>query len=81
MNYNHNTVIHKDHFVDPQTGAHINWIKNFWSHLKYQLKLVKGSLRRMTDGHTDEFLYRFNRKGEGDFFELLMSDIARYYLI
>ena len=81
MNYTHNTVIHKTNFVNPATGAHTNLIENFWSHLKYKLKIVKGSQKRMTDGHVDEFLYRFNRKHEGNMFNLLLADIAQYYPI
>ena len=81
MNYVHNTVIHKENFVDPQSGAHTNSIKNFWSYLKYHLKIVKGSQKSMTDGHVDEFLYRFNRRDEGQIFELLLNDIALYYPI
>ena len=81
MNYTHNTVIHKEHFVNPQTGAHTNWIENFWSLLKYHLKIVKGSQKNMTDGHIDEFLYRYNRKEEGQIFDLLLADIAQYYPI
>ena len=79
MNYVHKTVIHKEHFVDPVDQTHTNWIENFWSNLKYQLKLVKGSQKRMTDGHIDEFMYRYNRVNDGPVFELLLQDIARYY--
>ena len=81
MNYTHNTAIHKENFVDPVTRAHTNSIENLWSHLKYHLKIVKGSQKRMTDGHIDEFLYRFNRKDEGQVFNLLLNDIATYYPI
>ena len=46
MNYVHKTVIHKDNFVNPNDGSHTNWIENFWSNLKYKLKLVKGSQKK-----------------------------------
>ena len=81
MRYVHNTVIHKENFVNPTDGTHTNWIENFWSNLKYKLKLVKGSQKVMTDGHIDEFLYRYNHTHEGQVFELLLSDIANYYPI
>ena len=35
----------------------------------------------MTDGHIDEFLYRFNKKDEGNMFDLLLHDITQYYPI
>ena len=81
MNYIHNTVIHKEHFINPADGTHTNSIENLWSHLKYKLKLVKGSQKKMTDGHIDEFMYRYNRASEGPVFELLLQDIERYYPI
>ena len=79
MQYTHYTVIHKDHFVNPNDGTHTNWIENLWSNLKY--KLVKGSQKSMTDGHIDEFLYRYNHSQEGQIFDLLLNDIANYYPI
>ena len=79
MNYIHKTVIHKENFVNPIDNTHTNWIEIFWSNLKYQLKLVKGSQKSMTDGHIDEFLYRYNHKDEGPMFQLLLADIATYY--
>ena len=81
MNYTHKTVIHKENYVNPIDGTHTNWIENFWSNLKYKLKLVKGSQKKMTNGHIDEFLYRYNRIHEGLVFELLLMDIVRYYPI
>ena len=81
MNYEHNIVIHKENFVNPLTGHHTNWIEGFWGNLKMKLKSVRGSQRNMLDGHLDEFLYRFNRKEEGNMLELLMSDIATFYPI
>ena len=40
MNYIHNVCIHKEHFVDPQTGNHSNWIEGLWGNLKIKLKSV-----------------------------------------
>ena len=33
----------------------------------------------MLDSHIDEYIYRYNRKEEGDLFYLLIADIARYH--
>ena len=72
MSYQHNVVIHKDCYVTPD-GIHTNWIENFWSNLKAILKSVCGSQGSMLDAHIDEYVYRYNRKGEGDVFNLLLK--------
>ena len=79
MNYNHNVVIHKDCFVDPITKTHTNWIENFWSNIKSVLKSVRGSQGSMLDGRIDEYIYRYNRKNDGDIFILMLNDIATLY--
>ena len=81
MNYTRNFVNHKDFYVDPITGVHSNWIENLWSNLKIKLKSLRGSQDNMLDGHIDEYIYRYNRKNEGNFFEMLLDDIALYYRI
>ena len=81
LNYTHNVVIHDRHYVDPITGTHTNWIENYWSNLKMKLKSIRGSQKTMTDGHLDEYLYRYNRKHEGSVFNLLLEDIANFYPI
>ena len=79
MNYIHNVVIHKNCFVDPLTKTHMNWIENFWANLKSVLKAVRGSQGSMLDGHIDEYIYRYNRKKDGDLFNLMLNDIATLY--
>ena len=81
MNYTHHVVIHRENFVDPITRKHTNWIEGFWGNLKMKLKGIRGSQQQMLDGHIDEFLYRFNRKHEGNMLELMLSDIATFYPI
>ena len=80
MNYTHNTVVHSREFVS-RTGIHTNWIESFWGNLKMKLKSKRGSQGRMLDGFVDEYLYRYNRKSEGNIFELMLRDIATYYPI
>ena len=79
MNYIHNVCIHKENFVDPQRGVHSNWIENFWGNLKIKIKSIWGSQKKMLDSQIDEYLYRYNRKNEGDIFQLLMEDLAHFY--
>ena len=81
MNYVHNVCMHKEHFVNPQTGEHSNWIENFWSNLKIKLKALRGSQNNMLDAQIDEYLYRYNRKNEGSIFNLLIHDISVYFPI
>ena len=54
MNYTHNSVNHKDNYVDPVTGHHSNWVENLWSNLKIKLKSIRGSQGNMLDGHVDD---------------------------
>ena len=44
-----------------------------------KLKSVRGSQGSMLDGHLDEYIYHYNRKIEGNMFELLLNDIANFY--
>ena len=78
MNYNHETVIHQREFVS-RTGIHTTWIESFWGNMKIKLKAKRGSQGAMLDGFIDEYLYRYNRKNEGNMFNLMLDDIARYY--
>ena len=47
MNYIHNVCVHKENFVDPQTGVHSNWIENFWGNLKIKIRSIWGSQKKM----------------------------------
>ena len=79
MNYTHKFVVHKRYYVDPITGTHSNHIENVWSNVKMKLKSLRGSQKRMLDGHIDEYIYRYNRKFEGSMFNLMLADIANFY--
>ena len=46
MNYVHNVCIHKENFVNPDTGHHSNWIEHFWANLKIKLKAIRGSQKK-----------------------------------
>ena len=81
MNYRHEIVIHKECFVNENTGVHTNWIEGFWGNLKMKLKSIRGSQKQMLDRHLDEFIYRYNRKNEGNILELMLTDIATFYPI
>ena len=80
MNYTHKFVVHKREYV-AQDGTHSNWIENFWANLKIKLKSIRGTQGRMLDGFIDEYVYRYNRKNEGNLFNLMLQDIAIFYPI
>ena len=62
-------------------GVHTNSIENVWSNLKVHLRSVHGSQGIMLDGYIDEYQYRYNRKLEGDMYNLMVQDIATYYRV
>ena len=78
MGFQYNVVIHKNEFVAPD-GTHTNNIENVWANLKMELKRMHCSQGQMLDGHIDEYMYRYNRKYEGDIFNLMLQDIANMY--
>ena len=81
MNYIHKYCIHKESFVNPIDGTNSNWIENVWGNLKIKLKSLRGSQKAMLDSHIDEYIYRYNRKQEGDIFDLLLTDISFMYRV
>lgn len=70
--FEHYTVCHRDHYVATD-GTHTNYIEGVWSHVKQNLKEKWGVSNHKLPAHVDEFLYRWNRKSEGQIFSLLMS--------
>ena len=80
MGFTHKVIIHKNEFVT-YDGVHMHAIENVWSNLKVHLKSVHGSQGNMLDGHIDEYQYRYNRKFEGEMYDLMVQDIANYYCV
>ena len=78
IGYVHETVIHSDEFVTEQ-GIHTNNIQNLWVNVKSKFKSMRGSCQSNIPFHLDEFIYRWNRKFDGDFFTLFLRDVARFY--
>lgn len=73
--FEHYSVKHKETYVAPD-GTHTNGIENIWTHLKNSLKQKHGVPNDKLPAHIDEFLYRWNRKTEGQMFDLLIRDIS-----
>lgn len=58
LGYQHGTVNHSEHFVDPVTGVCTNSIEGYWSRIKRKVKHVSGSVGNMKWSHVDEAMYR-----------------------
>lgn len=76
--FEHYTVCHKQTYVAPD-GTHTNMIEGIWSHLKQVLKEKRGVTNDKLPAHIDEFLYRWNRKNEGEMYDLILHDICVQY--
>ena len=74
----HKTVKHKENYVNPIDGTHTNNIENFWGHLKNKIKSMYGVKNDLIPIHLDEFVYRWNNKGE-NIFDKIISDISQQY--
>ena len=63
LGYQHQVVIHENHFVDPVTGVHTNNVENYWQRCKKRLKRIYGAKRHMIPSYLDEFMWleRFGR--------------------
>ncbi|PSN35446.1 hypothetical protein C0J52_06616 [Blattella germanica] len=56
--YTHMVVNHKDHFVDPTTGACTNAVEGYWSKLKGFLRQTNTLKSTLLPEHIDEFMWR-----------------------
>ena len=74
--YNHLTVNHSLHFVDPVTGAHTNEVENMWMLAKRRNKEC-GTARTLIDTYLIEFMWRL--KFGHDPFENILRDIRAVY--
>ena len=79
VGYQHSMCNHSQgEYVAPD-GTHTNTIENLWSHLKSTFKQMRGTRESMIPLHVDEFMYRWNRKFDGDIYDLFIQDIALFY--
>ena len=81
LGYIHRTVCHKYEYVNSRNGVHTNTIESLWSIMKAKIKECRGSQGTMLHGRLDEFQYRFNRKNEGDMYDLFLIDVAALYAL
>lgn len=59
-NYEHRTVNHTYHFVNPGDGTHTNSIESVWNSAKIHLKSMRGVSRSFLSAYINEFIWRRN---------------------
>jgi transposase-like protein len=84
MRYTHQWVCHDKHFVDPDTGVHINEIEGVWEiRVKRFAKVMRGVHRAHLPAYLDEFLWKSWFFGPGakgaSYFEGLVFGIRKMY--
>ena len=62
--YNHRTVNHTLHFVDPKTGVHTQNIESYWAKHKQRIKTMKGCRRKSLEGYLQEFMWMEKNKNQ-----------------
>ena len=73
--FNHLTVNHRYHFVNPKTGAHTQNIERLWGLAKWRNKRQRGTARCQLDTYLTEFIWRRYNHGR-DLFDAILHDIA-----
>jgi transposase-like protein len=58
--FEHLTVNHSLHFVDPDTQAHTNGVESIWNSAKIQFKTMRGVSRKYLNAYLTEFMWRKN---------------------
>ena len=75
--FNHLSVNHSYHFVDPETGAHTNNVENLWWQIKRQLSETYTRHANLSM-HLCEYMWRLAHNNV-DQFEAFMEDAAELY--
>ena len=79
IGYDHSMCNHSQgEYVAPD-GTHTNTIENLWSVLKAKFKQMRGTKQQHLPLYIDEFMYRWNRKFDGDIYDIFIKDINRFY--
>ena len=75
LGFDHETVCHKDNFVNPLTGVHTQNVESYWNKHKTMLqKVLKGTRRNCLSLHLAEAMFR--ERHEGYVLDGLMGVIA-----
>jgi hypothetical protein len=81
LGFQHEVVVHENHFVDPNTGIHTNNVEAFWQRCKRRFKRMYGTSRTLLASHVDEFLWqdRFG-KNFSDRWENTLRMLKEHYV-
>lgn len=60
IGYEHLTVNHSLHFVDPQTQANTQAIESYWAKVKYRIKIKKGVYGDKLELYLQEWMWKDN---------------------
>ena len=75
--YQHLTVNHSIHFVDPVTGAHTNNAEGQWSNVKRKFKAMNGTSDGLFDTYLLEYMWR--KSHDTNVFMNILYWIRHYY--
>jgi len=78
LGFEHQTVNHKQHFVDPETKAHTQTIENTWRPVKLDNKKRFGTKRDFMGSYMAEHMWR-SKLGGRDPFSAILEDIASFW--
>ncbi|XP_075070855.1 uncharacterized protein LOC142159896 isoform X2 [Mixophyes fleayi] len=76
--YKHQTMNHRYHFVDPETFANTQQVKQMWGSAKWGNKKRRGTNSNFLDSYLAEFMWRM-RINDHDPFYAILKDIALFY--
>ncbi|PSN42804.1 hypothetical protein C0J52_20542 [Blattella germanica] len=77
--YTHMVVNHRDHFVDPTTGACTNAVEGYWSKLKGFLRQTNTLKSTLLPEHIDEFMWREAYCQDAHPFKKILEGIRERY--
>jgi transposase-like protein len=58
IGFEHSTVCHKYHFVDPVNNVHIQHVESYWSRQKLRIKRSKGCMKSVLQSVLNEYMFR-----------------------
>ena len=76
--YQHASVNHSIHYVDPLTGVHTNHIESRWNACKHFLKAKWGISRQYLPTYLDEYMWMSRRPREQLFGDIISAIRRRY---
>ena len=81
LGYNHQTINHSLHFVDPQNDEiHTQTVESMWHSAKRKFKRMCGTTKILLPSYLDEYAWRCRyARSRGDAFQNILTHIAEQY--